>query len=134
MPILYSFYNDGNIRLAVKDEEVLEAWKKFFDQGTNWKDFAEGISYADYQTMTNKQHLIRAKSMPIKYLKASGKGFFIEKEGYALAIRDDLETVIGNEAFKEHMKDILEYRTMEYYRRRYSESHEFFHKAEFNVR
>lgn len=119
MPILYSFYNDGDIRLAVKDEEVLAAWKKFFDQGTNWKDFAEGISYADYRSMTNKQHLIKAKSMPMKYLKASGKGFFIEKEGYALAIRDDLETVIGNEAFKEHMKDILEYRTMEYYRRRY---------------
>lgn len=133
MPILYSFYNDGDIRLAVKEEEVLEAWKKFFDQGTNWKDFAEGISYADYQTMTNKQHLIKAKSMPIKYLKASGKGFFIEKEGYALAIRDDLETVIGNEAFKEHMKDILEYRTMEYYRRRYSETLEFFRKAEHNA-
>lgn len=29
--------------------------------------------------------------MPIKFLKASGKGFFIEKEGYALAIRDDLQ-------------------------------------------
>lgn len=57
--------------------------------------------------------------MPIKYLKASGKGFFIEKEGYALAIREGLKDAIENEAFKEHMKDILEYRTMEYYRRRY---------------
>jgi len=36
-----------------------------------------------------------------------------------LAVRDDLSEVIGNEAFKKHMKDILEYRTMEYYRRRY---------------
>lgn len=27
MPILYSFYNDGDIRLAVKDEDVLAAWK-----------------------------------------------------------------------------------------------------------
>ncbi|MDE6312081.1 MAG: DEAD/DEAH box helicase family protein [Lachnospiraceae bacterium] len=121
MPIIYSFYNDGDIRLAVKDEDVLVAWKKFFDNGTNWKDFATNISYADYKDMTDKQHLIKAKSMPIKFLKASGKGFFIEKEGYALAIRDDLEDVIGNEAFKKHMKDILEYRTMEYYRRRYEE-------------
>ena len=31
MPILYSFYNDGDIRLAVKDEDVLAAWKTFFD-------------------------------------------------------------------------------------------------------
>lgn len=43
----------------------------------------------------------------------------MEKEDYALAIRDDLKVIISNEAFKNHMKDILEYRTMEYYRRRY---------------
>lgn len=119
MPILYSFYNDGNVRLAVTDEDVLSAWKKFFNNGTNWKDFAADITYADYKAMTDKQHLSKAKSMPIKFLKASGKGFFIEKEEYALAIREDLEEVIDNKAFKNHMKDILEYRTMEYYRRRY---------------
>ena len=121
MPILYSFYNDGDIRLAVKDEDVLAAWKTFFDNGTNWKDFEADASYADYKAMTDKQHLSKAKSMPIKFLKASGKGFFIEKDGYAIAIRDDLEEIIRNDAFKKHMKDILEYRTMDYYRRRYEE-------------
>ena len=69
--------------------------------------------------MTDKQHLAKAKTMPIKFLKASGKGFFIDKEGYALAIREDLREVVKNDAFCEHMKDILEYRTMDYYRRRY---------------
>ena len=121
MPILYSFYNDGDIRLAVKDEDVLAAWKTFFDNGTNWKDFAADVSYTDYKAMTDKQHLSKAKSMPIKFLKASGKGFFIEKDGYAIAIRDDLEEIIRNDAFKKHMKDVLEYRTMDYYRRRYEE-------------
>lgn len=119
MPILYSFYNGGDIRLAVKEEEVLAAWKTFFDTGTNWRDFAENISYTEYRAMKDRQHLSKAKNMPIKFLKVSGKGFFIEKEGYAIAIRDDLEEVIKNESFKNHMKDILEYRTMEYYRRRY---------------
>ena len=120
MPILYSFYNGGDIRLAVTDDEMLDAWKKFFDNGTNWKDFAADISYTDYKAMTDRQHLSKAKSMPIKFLKASGKGFFIEKEDYALAIRSDLREIIHKEAFKKHMKDILEYRTMEYYRRRYA--------------
>ncbi len=120
MPILYSFYNGGDIRLAVTDDEMLDAWKKFFDNGTNWKDFAADISYTDYKAMTDRQHLSKAKRMPIKFLKASGKGFFIEKEDYALAIRSDLGEIIHKEAFKKHMKDILEYRTMEYYRRRYA--------------
>ena len=60
-------------------------------------------------------------NMPIKYLKASGKGFFVEKEGYALAISDKLADIANSEAFKQQMKDILEYRTMEYYRRRYTD-------------
>ena len=71
--------------------------------------------------MTDKQHLSKAKTMPVKFLKASGKGFFIEKEGYALAIREELKDWMEDDKLRYHMKDILEYRTMEYYRRRYME-------------
>ncbi len=119
MPILYSFYNHGNIRLAVTDEEVLESWKEFFDTGTNWKDFPGIDTYEDYKKLTDKKHLSKAKSMPIKRLKMSGKGFFVEREGYALALREELGEVVENVVLKEHMKDVLEYRSMEYYRRRY---------------
>ena len=119
MPILYSFYNEGQIRLEVTEEEVLKCWKKFFDSNRNWRDFANDMTYEKYQAMTEKQHLSKAKTMPIKFLKSSGKGFFVDKDGYAIAIREDLREVIENEAFRAHMKDILEYRTMDYYRRRY---------------
>ncbi len=122
MPILYSFYNHGDIRMEVTDDDVLNAWKEFFDTGTNWKDFPQITSYEEYQGMTDRQHLSKAKTMPIRFLKESGKGFFIDKEGYALAIRDEVGECIQNEAFGAHMKDILEYRTMEYYRRRYTET------------
>lgn len=121
MPILYSFYNHGNVRLMVTDEEVLENWKEFFNTGTNWKDLTSDQSHDDYKKMTDRQHLSKAKSMPIKFLKASGKGFFVEREGYALALREELTEVAGQNAFGRQMKDILEYRTMEYYRRRYAE-------------
>lgn len=121
MPILYGFYNDGNVRMAVTEDEVVESWKSFFDRGTNWKDFPQVTSYEEYRKITDKQHLSKAKSMPIKFLKASGKGFFIDKDGYALGIRDELADVIKVDAFKKQMKDIIEYRTMEYYRRRYVE-------------
>lgn len=119
MPILYSFYNHGDVRLAVTDDEVLASWKEFFDTGTNWKDLVTDMSYTDYKAMTDRQHLGKAKSMPIKFLKVSGKGFFVDKEGYALAIREELAEAAAHESFRRQMKDILEYRTMEYYRRRY---------------
>ncbi|MBD5476840.1 MAG: hypothetical protein HDR17_12825 [Lachnospiraceae bacterium] len=126
MPILYSFYNHGDVRLAVTDDEVLESWKEFFNTGTNWKDLVTDMSYSDYKKMTDRQHLSKAKSMPIKFLKASGKGFFVEKENYALAIREELAEIAEHEAFKLQMKDILDYRTMEYYRRRYDLSAHIF--------
>ena len=121
MPILYSFYNHGEIRMAVTEQEVLASWKEFFDTGTNWKDFEPDITYEAYKNMTDRQHLSKAKTMPIHFLKASGKGFFIDKEGFAIALREDLQHYIHNESLAQHMKDILEYRTMEYYRRRYTE-------------
>jgi hypothetical protein len=119
MPVLYSFYNDGDIRMAVTDEEVLRVWKKFFSDGTNWKDLGEDMTYEKFLKITDKQHLFKAKTMPIRYLKASGKGFFIDMPGYAVGIRQGLETVIGSRVMREQMKDIIEYRTVEYYRKRY---------------
>ncbi|MDE7259304.1 MAG: DEAD/DEAH box helicase, partial [Lachnospiraceae bacterium] len=131
MPILYSFYNHGDVRLAVTDDEVLESWKEFFNTGTNWKDLVTDMSYSEYKKITDRQHLSKAKSMPIKFLKASGKGFFIDKDGYALAIREELAGIAENEAFRQQMKDILDYRTMEYYRRRYTLSANIFRCTKF---
>ena len=119
MPILSAFYHDGDIRQAVTEEDILYYWKQFFSTGINWKDLKKDITYEEYQKITDKQHLSNAKRNPVKFLTISGKGFFVEKEGYMLAIREDLKEVISKEAFKNHMKDIIEYRTMEYYRRRY---------------
>ena len=103
--------------MAVTDAEVLSAWKNFFSTGLNWKDLGSDISIDQYRKITDAQHLSNVKRNPVNFLKASGKGFFVDREGYVIALRDELGGIIENEAFKSHMKDILEYRTMEYYRR-----------------
>lgn len=121
MPILSAFYHDGDSRLAITEEDILHYWKQFFSTGTNWKDLENDITYEKYQKITDRQHLSKAKRNPVRFLTISGKGFFVEKKGFVLAIRDDLEEILKKESFKRHMKDIIEYRTMEYYRRRYME-------------
>lgn len=121
MPVLYAFYNDGNVRMELTEEDLLSHWLKFFSNGTNWKDLQSEISYEEFQKISKAKHLSNIKQNPIKFLKASGKGFFIEKEGYVIALREELRTIVHKEAFKEQMKDIIEYRVMEYYRRRYLE-------------
>ena len=121
MPILAAFYNDGNVRSAVTEAEVLRHWLQFFSTGTNWKDLKKDITYEQYQNITGRQHLSNARRNPVHFLTVSGKGFFVEKEGFMLAIREDMQDILGEEAFKKHMRDIIEYRTMEYYRRRYAD-------------
>ena len=121
MPVLYAFYNDGDVRMELTEEDLLSHWLKFFSNGTNWKDLQNDISYEEFQKISKAKHLSNIKQNPVKFLKASGKGFFIEKEGYVIALREELRPIVHKEAFKEQMKDIIEYRVMEYYRRRYLE-------------
>ena len=119
MPVLYAFYNHGNVKLEITAEDALKAWKEFFNQGTNWKDVPNATSKDDYLMIEDKKHLTKIKDMPVKFLKKSGGGFFVDKDGYLLAIKDEVKEAIGNPAFAKHMKDILDYRVTEYYRSRY---------------
>ena len=63
--------------------------------------------------------------MPVHFLQESGKGFFIKKEECVLALRDELKDVVDNPVFVEQMKDVIDYRTMDYYQRRYRNKTEY---------
>ena len=119
MPVLMAFYNHGNVRLAVSEEELLESWKEFFNTGTNWKDLDAELTYREYLEISDKEHVKKILQMPVHFLMESGKGFFVKKEEFALALREELADVIGNPVFAEQMKDVIEYRVMDYYQRRY---------------
>ena len=121
MPVLMAFYNHGNVRSQVSEEELLDSWKEFFSTGTNWKDLDRGITYEKYCSISDKEHIKKILQMPVHFLQKSGKGFFVKKEGTALALKEDLTDVILQPAFGEQMKDVIEYRAMDYYRRRYEE-------------
>ena len=121
MPVLMAFYNHGNVRSQVSEEELLDSWKEFFSTGTNWKDLDTGITYEKYCSISDKEHIKKILQMPVHFLQESGKGFFVKKEGTALALKEDLTDVILQPAFGEQMKDVIEYRAMDYYRRRYEE-------------
>ncbi len=119
MPVLMAFYNNGDIRLKVSEEDLLKAWKEFFTTGTNWKDLEKGITFEKYLAISDKEHIRKILQMPVHFLQESGKGFFVKKENCALALREDLNEVIKTEAFKNQMRDVIEYRAMDYYQRRY---------------
>ena len=121
MPVLMAFYNHGNVCMTVSENQLLASWKAFFSIGTNWKDLDTGITYEKYQAISDKDHVKKIIQMPVHFLQESGKGFFVKQDKSALSLREDLRDVISMPAFAEQMKDVIEYRTMDYYQRRYRE-------------
>ena len=122
MPVLEAFLGSGYVRSEVTEKQLLSAWKSFFSRGTNWKDLDRSLSYEGYCAISDKAHLGKILQMPVHFLLASGKGFFLPGEHGPLALRPDLEEFTRLPAFLAHMQDIIAYREMDYYQRRYAAS------------
>lgn len=122
MPILYSIYNDGNILMDVSYDQALLKWKEFFLQNSNWKDINNKITYDEFTKIKDKEHINKIKTMPITHLLESGSQFFTVNDEYAISLNSELKDIIKNEAFILHMKDIIDYRVNDYFRRRYNNS------------
>ena len=117
MVILKAFFHDGNIRMALTEKDVLDTWKEFFSEGEKWKDL--GVeSYPEFLDITDEQHLANARKNSIKFLLTSGKGFFVERPGYELALSEELKDVVTSQVLIQHFGDIVEYRVNEYFRKK----------------
>ncbi len=119
MPVLMAFYNHGDIRMEVTEQQLLASWKEFFSTGTNWKDLDKDMTYEKYKAISDKEHINKILKMPVNYLQLSGDGFFVKRDGCALALSEKLQDVINNPVFVDQMRDVIRYRTMDYYQRRY---------------
>lgn len=117
MVILKAFLQDGTLKMAITEQEVLDTWKAFFAEGENWKDLGVS-SYQEFLKITEEQHLANAEKNPIHFLLSSGKGFFMERPGYALALSEHLKDVVTSEIVVRHFEDIVAYRTAEYFRKK----------------
>lgn len=124
MPVLMAFYNHGNILMEVSEEQLLSSWKEFFSTGTNWKDLDKNMTIQKYNSISDKEHLKKILSMPVHFLLESGKGFFVKKDGATIGLREELRPLIDNPVMVCQMKDVIDYRAMDYYQRRYRQSQE----------
>ena len=118
MPIFLAFFNDGDIKMEITDEDVYHSMKRFYEYGSNGVDMLKDNTSKDYRNWGQSEYVKLAKRNPIRFLNKSSGEFFIKKEGCALALNENLKDYIHLETFKQHFKDIIEYRTMSYYKER----------------
>ena len=122
MPVLYSFIEKDSIRQAVTEEQLLLKWKEFFAKNRNWKDLPKIESYQDFLKITDKVHMDNIKKNPVNFLKQSAPDFFVTNDSALIALSDGLVPYLKNLFFAEQVKDIVDYRTIHYYSKKYRDS------------
>ncbi|HHU73640.1 MAG TPA: DEAD/DEAH box helicase family protein [Clostridiales bacterium] len=118
MPLLLAFYNNGNIKMQIFEEDVYQCFYEFYHRGSNKVDMLRSKSTRSFENWDKRKYIKLAKDNPIHFMLQSHGDFFVKKEGPLLALAEDLQEVIHLSAFKKHMKDAIDYRVMSYYRNR----------------
>lgn len=120
MPLLLSFYNNGQIRMKVTESDVVAAYRRFYNTGSNNIDLLQDKGSQDYKKWEDSRWLKLIKENPVKAFLNSASDFFKEEEGYVLSLNECLEPYLTQEAFKSHFKDAVDYRLTKYYRERFN--------------
>ncbi len=72
--------------------------------------------------ITDKAHLDNIKKNPVNFLKQSAPDFFVSTDSALIALSDKLTPFLANPVFAGQVKDIIDYRTIHYYSKKYRES------------
>lgn len=118
IPIFLAFYNKGNIKMHITEEDVYEAFYNFYHLGTNKADMLRHKSTMNFEKWTKKDYIKLAKENPIKFLLKTEGEFFAKRDGYLLSLADKMEKVINNEFFIINMEDAIKLREKKYYSER----------------
>lgn len=117
IPVFLAFYNEGNLKMKINDEDIYRSFKEFYSKGSNGIDLARHKGTSDYENWDKKEYVKLANDNPIKFLSKSSSEFFY-KDGQEFCLNEEIEAFKENKVFLEHFRDAVEFREREFYRRR----------------
>ncbi|WWU67386.1 DEAD/DEAH box helicase family protein [Clostridium baratii] len=117
MPILLAFYNKGDFKLRINEDDIYKSMKEFYENPSNGQDILASKSTKDYKNWDKSKYIKKAKEMPLKALMNTGSEFFkMDEDEFVLT--DKLKDFINNEAFKKNVLDAINMRVIEFYKNR----------------
>lgn len=119
MPVLIAFYNDGDIKMEISEDDIYKSFYDFYRKGSNKVDMLKDKGTSDFMNWDKKKYVSLAKNNPIKFLIKTHGDFFKSKDGCLISLQDDIRDIISNESFKKHMKDAIDLRVATYYKNRF---------------
>lgn len=116
IPLLWAFYNNGNMKLKIDEDDIFNSFKLFYNQANNGVDLQGSKTTQDYKTWGKKEFLKLAKNAPIKYL-SEGTGEYFYKQDNLFCISEILRPYIKDKIFINEFKDAVEGLENKYYKR-----------------
>jgi len=117
MPLLLAFYNNGDLKLEINEDDIYESFREFYSHGSNAIDLLRDNNTRNYKDWGKKEYVNLARRNPMHFLMRSSPEFFHEADD-KFFLTPALEEYIDNPAFVRHFKDIIDYKTRRFYKDR----------------
>jgi energy-coupling factor transporter ATP-binding protein EcfA2 len=116
IPLLWAFYNNGNMKLKIDEDDIYKSFENFYSKEENEIDLQSQKSTEGYENWSKKEYVKLAKDKPIKYLSEGKEGYFY-KENDLFCISEDIQPYIDQIDFKIAFKQAIEGLASKYYKR-----------------
>jgi superfamily II DNA or RNA helicase/HKD family nuclease len=117
MPLLLAFYNNGDMKLEIDEDDIYQSFKEFYSHGSNAVDLLKDNSTRNYKDWGKKEYVQLARRNPMHFFMRSAPGFFYESGG-KFSLTPELGIFTNNPVFLMHFKDIIDYKTRRFYKER----------------
>ncbi len=116
IPLLLSFYNDGNFKMELSENDIYKSFREFYKDGSNGIDLIRHGNTKNYKNFGVKEYLRIAKNPKDAFLNRASE-YFYESDGlYKLS--ESLAPFKNNRTFLTHFKDVIDYQTRKFYKER----------------
>lgn len=119
IPILLAFYNDGDVKMELSEDDIYKSFYEFYHKGTNKVDMLKDKRTSGFKSWEKKEYVKLAKENPVKFLIKTHGEFFENGDSKVIKIFEDIEQCIYNNIFIENMNDAIEFRCIKYYKGRF---------------
>ena len=116
IPLLWAFYNNGNIKLKINEDDIYNSFREFYSKNENAKDLQNQKSTQGYENWGKKEYVKLAKDNPIKHLVDKTSKYFY-KENDLFCISGILEPYIHKKEFIEEFKNAIQSLENRYFKR-----------------
>ena len=123
LPVFLAFYNNGNFKLRINDDDLYNSFKVFYNKGSNKVDMIKDKGKSNFESWEKKDYVKLARTNPVKFLcsrKDSKEGMFfsIDENTNEMCV-SGIDSFIKNDVFLKEVKDAIDFRMEQYYNDRF---------------